>query len=104
MAFIIRGVWTAVDLNSLMLTGSLLLSKVIFFSGFYINDITAGSTQVNATPVILKQSAASAWVDGCNALGATVGHFCVDLAMNKAREAGIAIVTAQREFHFLYKF
>ncbi|KOB69503.1 Malate dehydrogenase [Operophtera brumata] len=64
---------------------------------FYINDILSGFTKAQADPAILKESAATALVDGCDALGATVGHFCIDLAMKKAREAGVALVTAKQK-------
>ncbi|XP_059059643.1 (2R)-3-sulfolactate dehydrogenase (NADP(+))-like [Achroia grisella] len=67
---------------------------------FYINDISSGLTDANAKPVILKESAATAWVDGANALGATVGNFCMDVAIRKAKECGIGWVVAKRSNHF----
>ncbi|XP_026320690.1 uncharacterized protein LOC113230817 [Hyposmocoma kahamanoa] len=66
----------------------------------YINDIKSGATNAAATPVILKESAATAWVDGCDGLGATVGNFCMELAIRKAREAGVGIVSVKRCNHF----
>lgn len=47
-------------------------------------------------PVVLKETAATAWVDGCDGLGATVGNFCMDLAIKKAKECGIGWVAAKR--------
>lgn len=62
---------------------------------FYINDIKNGSTNPTAKPVVLKEAAATAWVDGADALGATVGHFCMDVAIKKAKESGIGFVSAK---------
>ncbi|XP_048483844.1 uncharacterized oxidoreductase YjmC [Plutella xylostella] len=67
---------------------------------FYIRDIKSGATDATATPVILKEAAATAWVDGRDALGATVANFCMDLAIRKARHAGVGWVTAKRCCHF----
>ncbi|XP_038211297.1 (2R)-3-sulfolactate dehydrogenase (NADP(+))-like [Zerene cesonia] len=66
----------------------------------YINDMKIGGCKPSATPVILKESAATAWVDGVDALGATVGNFCMDLAIKKAKECGVGWVSAKRCNHF----
>ncbi|GBP85491.1 Malate dehydrogenase [Eumeta japonica] len=67
---------------------------------FYVNDIISGACEPKNVPVVLKESAATAWVDGKNALGATVGHFCMSLAMKKAKEAGVGWVTVKASNHF----
>ncbi|KAM3956708.1 putative oxidoreductase YjmC [Aphomia sociella] len=67
---------------------------------FYINDVISGATNAKAKPIILKESAATAWVDGGDALGATVGNFCMDLAIKKAKECGIGWVSVKRSNHF----
>ncbi|XP_013193493.2 (2R)-3-sulfolactate dehydrogenase (NADP(+)) [Amyelois transitella] len=66
----------------------------------YINDIKSGATDPNGKPVVLKESAATAWVDGRDALGATVGNFCMDLAVKKAKESGVGWVSAKGCNHF----
>ncbi|XP_049876985.1 uncharacterized oxidoreductase YjmC [Pectinophora gossypiella] len=66
----------------------------------YINDIRSGATDAKAQPVVLKQKGATAWVDGCDGLGATVGNFCMDLAIKKAKEVGVGWVAAKRCNHF----
>lgn len=66
----------------------------------YINDLHAGATDGQIEPEILKQSAASAWVDGKNGLGAVIGNFCMDLAMEKARQVGVGIVSAKGSNHY----
>jgi LDH2 family malate/lactate/ureidoglycolate dehydrogenase len=48
----------------------------------------------------LKQKGATAWVDGANLLGAVVGNFCTDLAINLAREHGIGWVLANNSNHY----
>lgn len=61
----------------------------------YINEMKRGICKPSARPVILKQSEATAWVDGRYALGATVGNFCMDLAIKKAKESGVGWVSAK---------
>lgn len=69
--------------------------SVANFTEFYLKDIENKVCSPTAQPRILKESAATAWVDGCNALGPVVGTFCMDLAIKKAKEAGVAVVTAK---------
>lgn len=57
-----------------------------------------GACVPTAKPEILKNQGATAWVDGHNALGATVGNFCMKLAIQKAKEYGVGWVAAKREF------
>ncbi|XP_068620459.1 (2R)-3-sulfolactate dehydrogenase (NADP(+))-like [Battus philenor] len=66
----------------------------------YINDIKGGVTVPNEKPVILKESAATAWVDGMDTLGATAANFCMDLAIKKAKECGVGWVSVKRTSHF----
>lgn len=61
----------------------------------YVRDIKKGVCNKDGEPKILKQRAATAWVDGQNLLGPVVGNFCMDLAIRKAREAGIGWVVAK---------
>ncbi|KAL7046887.1 hypothetical protein ACKWTF_002730 [Chironomus riparius] len=66
----------------------------------YINDLHKNSTDGNVIPEVLKESPATAWVDGKNGLGAVVGNFCMDLAIKKAKEVGVGVVTARRSNHY----
>lgn len=61
----------------------------------YVNDIQHGTTSGTANPQILKESPATAWVDGKNGLGAVVGKFCMALAIKKAKEVGVGWVVAK---------
>ena len=39
-------------------------------------------------------------IDGNNLLGPYVGKFCMNIAMEKAKQIGIGLVTARRSNHF----
>ena len=43
----------------------------------------------------VAERAGTAWVDGKNLLGPVVGNFCMDLAVKKAKEAGVGWVSAK---------
>lgn len=47
----------------------------------YVNDLKKGIADGHITPQILKESPATAHVDGRNGLGPVVGKFCMDLAI-----------------------
>lgn len=66
----------------------------------YINDITGGTCDSKAVPKILKETPATAWVDGMNGLGAVIGNFCMELAMKKAKEVGVGWVCAKQSNHY----
>lgn len=66
----------------------------------YVNDLTCGTVDGNAKPKLLKETVATAWVDGSNALGAVVGNFCMNLAMEKAKTVGIGMVSAKGSNHY----
>ncbi|PSN40099.1 hypothetical protein C0J52_13746 [Blattella germanica] len=51
----------------------------------YVSDIKAKTMDPNAEPSILKETPATAWVDGKNGLGPVIGNFCMDLAIKKAK-------------------
>lgn len=68
---------------------------VKYFPEMYVNDIQSGMCDAKAVPEVLNETAASAWVDGKNGLGAVVGNFCMDLAIKKAKETGIGFVVAK---------
>lgn len=70
----------------------------------YINDLHKNSTDGNATPKILNETPATAWVDGLNGLGAVVGNFCMDLAIEKAKNTGVGVVCAKSELISRFNF
>ncbi|XP_047996876.1 uncharacterized oxidoreductase YjmC-like isoform X2 [Leguminivora glycinivorella] len=67
---------------------------------FYIDDLKSGAIDPKGKPVVLKENASTAWVDGGNALGAIVGTFSMDLAIKKAKETGIGWVATKGSTHF----
>jgi LDH2 family malate/lactate/ureidoglycolate dehydrogenase len=66
----------------------------------YVRDVKAGTTNSTDEPRIVKDSVATALVDGNNTLGPVVGNFCMHLAIKKAKEAGIGMVVANRSNHY----
>ena len=67
----------------------------------YVRDIQKGTTVSNVEPVILRETAATAHVDGNNVLGPVTGNFCMNIAMQKAKEAGVGWVVAKGLLHQL---
>jgi len=66
----------------------------------YIDDIKTKTNATHGTPKIVKETVATALVDGDNVLGPVVGKFCIDLAIEKAKTAGIGWVSARNSNHF----
>lgn len=71
----------------------------IFLTDMYVKDIQTGICAKDGEPVVEKESAATALVDGRNLLGPVVGNFCMKLAIKKAKEVGIGWVVAHGESH-----
>lgn len=67
----------------------------------YVNDCRSKMCAGNASPSVTKQSVSTALVNGNNGLGPVVGNFCMDLAIDKARETGIGWVCARGELKIL---
>jgi len=63
----------------------------------YVHDIESKITSTKDEPEIVKQTAATAYVNGKNVLGPVVGNFCMQTAIKKAREAGVGWVVANGE-------
>ncbi|XP_056272339.1 uncharacterized oxidoreductase YjmC-like [Pseudoliparis swirei] len=66
----------------------------------YVKDIQTGICAKDGEPVVEKESAGTALVDGKNLLGPVVGNFCMQLAIKKAKEAGIGWVVAHGSNHY----
>jgi len=66
----------------------------------YTQDLQLGAADGSAEPEIVSETAAAACVNGKNAMGAYVGTFCMDLAIQKAREQGIGFVVARGSNHY----
>lgn len=81
----------------------------------YMRDIKEKACKNSGKPEVLCERAATAWVNGNNLLGPVVGNFCIDLAIQKAKQSGIGWVVANRKLisstpsytvksHFIYLF
>ncbi|KAG7230899.1 hypothetical protein INR49_024927 [Caranx melampygus] len=66
----------------------------------YVKDIQSGICAKDGEPVVEKESAATALVDGKNLLGPVVGNFCMNLAIKKAKEVGVGWVVAHGSNHY----
>ncbi|XP_074534138.1 putative oxidoreductase YjmC [Halichoeres trimaculatus] len=66
----------------------------------YVKDIKSGICAKDGEPVLEKESAATALVDGRNLLGPVVGNFCMNLAIQKAKEVGVGWVVARGSNHY----
>ncbi|XP_054278135.1 uncharacterized oxidoreductase YjmC-like [Macrosteles quadrilineatus] len=66
----------------------------------YVRDVKLKTCDGSAVPTILNESSATAWVDGNNALGPVVGNFCMEVAINKAKECGVGWVVAKGSNHY----
>ncbi|CAB4067478.1 unnamed protein product [Lepeophtheirus salmonis] len=69
----------------------------------YVDDIRTEMTDPKVTPAVLKETPSTAWVDGQNGLG-VVGDFCMKLAIQKAKDSGIGLVSAKGSNHFGLSF
>lgn len=66
----------------------------------YMRDIKDNACRKSGSPIITSERVATAWVNGNNLLGPVVANFCMDLAVEKAKKAGIGWVVAHRSNHF----
>lgn len=66
----------------------------------YVDDVAAGSCLPEAEPRILKETVATAWVDGGHGLGPVIGRRSMELAISKARAAGVGWVVAKGSNHY----
>jgi len=66
----------------------------------YIKKSRAGGLDLNAEPAVIKEGPAFAVIDARNAMGMVSSVIAMRLACEKARSAGIAIVTVKNGCHF----
>ncbi|KAL3869154.1 hypothetical protein ACJMK2_041867 [Sinanodonta woodiana] len=82
------------------------LRRVLYDAGnyrlfdMYVHDIQSGITVSDKEPVVLRELAATAYVDGQNVLGPVVGNFCMKLAIQKAKQVGVGWVVAKGSNHY----
>lgn len=66
----------------------------------YLNELNKKTSDGWAVPAILNETIATAWVDGRNGLGMVVGNWCMDLAVEKAKQVGISMVCCKGSNHY----
>lgn len=66
----------------------------------YDNLRRTGRARMDARPGIVKQSPVSALVDGGGGLGHVPAHFAMSVAIDKAKQSGMAIATVNNSAHF----
>ncbi len=74
-------------------------SHGVFRLGQYHAWWKAGLLHPAARPVISKETAFAAKVDGCYAFGQVAARFATQVAIEKARKGGIAVVTVMASNH-----
>ncbi|XP_002024788.2 uncharacterized protein LOC6599685 [Drosophila persimilis] len=62
----------------------------------YLNDLLHRRANMDAEPEIIRETVATAHVNGNDALGVIVGNFCMSLALEKAKNVGVGFVVANR--------
>ncbi|KAA0200645.1 malate dehydrogenase [Fasciolopsis buskii] len=66
----------------------------------YVRDVELKVCDSNSEPVIEKETASTALVNGKNLLGPVVGNFAMKLAIEKAKLSGIAWVAVRGSNHY----
>lgn len=78
--------------------------SIISYLDKYIKDVKTHVCDVKTKPSIEKETVATALVNGNNGFGAITGKFCMDLAIKKAKNVGIGLVSAHGIYAFFYFF
>ncbi|KAJ3638533.1 hypothetical protein MTP99_001891 [Tenebrio molitor] len=68
--------------------------------GIFVGEVQHSVCNVVGFPKVLKETPATAWIDGNNGFGSVVGSFCMDLAIEKAQKVGIGLVVCKGSNHF----
>ena len=66
----------------------------------YARRLRGGGLRAGVSPKIADEGAAWALVDGQSALGQVTSTFAMDVAVRKARQAGVGFVTVRNSCHF----
>ena len=66
----------------------------------YHKDIEKGLIQVKAESEVVFETPVSAVIDAHDGMGQVVGHKAMEMAIEKAKKTGIAIVTVRNSTHY----
>lgn len=67
---------------------------------YYYDRIVAGLQKTRTEIEIVRESEATAVVDGHHGMGHVIAHRCMQLAMEKARRVGVGAVAARNSTHY----
>ena len=66
----------------------------------YCDRLDAGQLEANPPITIEKETETTAMVDGNLGIGLYIGHYCMDLAIQKAKKYGVGFVVCKRSTHY----
>jgi len=66
----------------------------------YVEELLRKEVDPHASPNIVKETPAVALINGNNALGMVVGHFSMNVAIDKAKNSGIGFVSSFGSNHY----
>ena len=66
----------------------------------YHKGIEKGTIKVDAQPEVVFETPVSAVIDGHDGMGQLIGHYAMELAIKKAKESGVGIVSARNSNHY----
>ena len=66
----------------------------------YHKGIESGLIQVDAKPEVVFETPISAVIDGHSGMGQLIGHKAMEMAIEKAKTAGVGIVTVRNSNHY----
>jgi len=66
----------------------------------YIDALQKGISNPRARPTVVTESPSLAVIDGQGAMGQVAAHMAQQLAMSKAQETGVGVVTVRNSHHF----
>ena len=67
---------------------------------YYHRNIGSGSVDVHAEPEVLRETPVSALIDGHFGMGALVGVFAMNKAIEKAKQTGVGMVAVRNSSHY----
>ena len=67
---------------------------------YYHRNIKSGSVDVHAEPEVLRETPVSALIDGHFGMGALVGTYAMNKAIEKAKKMGIGMVAVRNSSHY----
>ena len=67
---------------------------------YYHRNIASGSVDVHAQPEVIRETPVSALIDGHFGMGALVGVYAMNKAIEKAKQTGIGMVAVRNSSHY----